>query len=109
MKESFGEHNHTTSGEALAKHAEGITRILPVTDSRVQVFLIRHAFPSDPDAMEKWLEEDSRGETLSGKFRTYIEDSSRTSSELEVDVSSPEALDALFRAVQNYVSEQTIH
>lgn len=109
MKESFGHDAHLERGETLAKRAEGIPMVLPITDSRVQVYLARYAFPGDATAMEKWLAEDADGETLSGKFRAYIEDSARTPQEHELDVNNSESLATLYSAVRDYVIERTVH
>lgn len=101
MKESF------SHGDQLAKRAQETLTELPLTDSRVQVFLAQLAFPGDAQAISKWIEEDEGG-SLSSKFRAYVEDP-RTPANTHVDIHSTDALAALLASVSAHAPENTLH
>lgn len=109
MKESYQHSKGTVNGEVFAQAAKESLSMLPLTDSRVQVFLAQRAFPGEIDAIEKWIEGDGDETSLSSRFRAYIEDSARTSADASVDIQNTEALSRLLDAVRAHAPESTRH
>lgn len=109
MKEFHRISETVSKGETLASQVQERSSMLPLSNPQVQVFLALHAFSGETDAMNKWLEEDETGTSLSSKFRAYIEDSARTPDELEINVREPEALTTLLQKIRVHPPEPTIH
>lgn len=93
-------------GEHLVEKAGETLHTIALTDSRVQVFLARLAFPGDPQAMMKWIEGDEA--SLSSRFRAFVEDTSHTPAGDQVDIQNQEALAVLLEGVKNHEPERTM-
>ena len=92
-----------TSGESMARSVvEQGPQLLPFTDSRVQVFLARLAFPMEAKPMLGWL---SETDSLSSRYRAYIEEHP----DGLIDITDQEALAALLAEVQKHDPEPTVH
>lgn len=89
--------------EDLAK--EGHVRIL-LTDPRVQVFLVKFAFPGDSTAMMEWAKGEER---LSSRFRAFIDDPNHVPAGNDIDITDPDALHALLEGVRAHEPEETVH
>lgn len=105
--------------EIVPEHREQETELLSVTDNRIQVLLalrvMNEQLPglsdgvlqyeeAGPDlkkeAMEKWLEGERNGGSLSARYRAFIEDPANTG--MRVDTTDPKALDALLASIRAY-------
>ncbi len=102
--ERHGEHG----SEIVRKLEQQESLKLPLVDARVQVFLAKLAFPNDLNPMSKWMEGEEIKDSLSRRYRAYIEDAKNMHAGVKIDVKNTADLDKLLQAVKNQEPE-TIH
>lgn len=107
MKEGGPAQRSVVRGEDLVRSSQESLSAVPLNDSRVQVFLARLAFPGDSTAMMRWLEGDE--ESLSSRFRAFIDDVSHIPAGGTVNIQDTEALKTLLEGVQKHEPERTVH
>ncbi|MEK7201165.1 MAG: hypothetical protein AAB737_00840 [Patescibacteria group bacterium] len=109
MKQSPEHRPGVSTGEALARESKEGVSVLPVGDFLVQVYLARLAFPEEAKPMNAWMRGEEVRDSLSRRYRAFIEDPEREPSGTEVDTHDDGAMQALLAGIQKHAPEQTVH